>query len=118
MARALRRSSSKALEADGAKPLIFEGVNAGGQDYRPTIDKIKAANASGIFFGGEYADAARFIRQAREQGVEVPIVMGDGCFNTEMAKIAGDAVRNCYVANIAPLNAPNERCAPLLRGVC
>lgn len=99
----------KTLEADGAKPLIFEGVNANEQDYRPTINKIKAASASGIFFGGEYADAARFIRQAREQGVEVPIVMGDGCFNTEMATIAGDAVRNCYVANIAPLNAPNER---------
>jgi branched-chain amino acid transport system substrate-binding protein len=99
----------KSLEADGAKPLLFEGVNANEQDYRPTIGKIKAANASGIFFGGEYADAARFIRQAREQGVEAPIVMGDGCFNTEMATIAGDAVRNCYVANIAPLNAPNER---------
>jgi len=99
----------KTLEADGVKPLLFEGVNANEQDYRPTIGKIKAANASGIFFGGEYADAARFIRQAREQGVDVPIVMGDGCFNTEMAMIAGDAVRNCYVANIAPLNAPNDR---------
>ena len=106
----------KTLEADGAKPLIFEGVNANEQDYRPTIDKIKAANASGIFFGGEYADAARFIRQAREQGIEVPIVMGDGCFNTEMAKIAGDAVRNCYVANIAPLNAPNERARRFYEG--
>ena len=99
----------KALERDGGKALVFEGVNSNEQDYRPVIGKIKAAGASGIFFGGEYADAARFIKQAREQGVEVPLVMGDGCFNTEMAKIAGDAVRNSYVANISPINAPDAR---------
>ena len=52
----------------------------------------------------------------REQGLEVPIVMGDGCFNTEMAKIASDAVRNCYVANIAPLNAPNEKAQRFYEG--
>jgi branched-chain amino acid transport system substrate-binding protein len=97
----------KALEKDSGKALVFEGVNANEQDYRPVIGKIKAAGTKGIFFGGEYADAARFIKQTREQGLEVPIVMGDGCFNTEMAKIAGDAVRNCYVANISPINAPD-----------
>lgn len=99
----------KALEKDGGKALAFEGVNSNEQDYRPVIGNIKAVGAAGIFFGGEYADAARFIKQAREQGVEVPIVMGDGCFNTEMAKIAGDAVRNCYVANISPINPPDAQ---------
>ncbi|MBN2108434.1 MAG: branched-chain amino acid ABC transporter substrate-binding protein [Deltaproteobacteria bacterium] len=99
----------KALEAAGGKTLLFEGITSGEQDYRPVIGQIKAAGAKGIFFGGEYADAARFIRQAREQGIEAPIVMGDGCFNTEIAVIAGDAVRNCYIANIAPINAPDKR---------
>jgi branched-chain amino acid transport system substrate-binding protein len=99
----------KALERDGGTPVFFEGVTANEQDYRPVIVGMRSAGAEGIFFGGEYADAARFIRQVRELGIEVPIVMGDGCFNTEMAKIAGDAVRNCYVANIAPINAPNPR---------
>ena len=99
----------KAMKKDGGTVLAFEGVTANDQDYRPVIGKLKAAGVAGIFFGGEYADAARFIKQAREQGVEVPIVMGDGCFNTEMAKIAGDAVRNCYVANISPINAPDAR---------
>lgn len=99
----------KALDKDGGTCLIFEGVNANDQDYRPVIGKIKAAGVTGIFFGGEYADAARFIKQTREQGLEVPIVMGDGCFNAEMAKIAGDAVRNCFVANISPINAPDAK---------
>lgn len=99
----------KTLKKDGGKTLIFEGVNSGDQDYRPVIGKIKAAHATGIFFGGEYADAARFIKQAREQGLEIPIVMGDGCFNSEIYKIAGDTVRNCFIANISPINAPDER---------
>lgn len=97
----------RVMEADGAAALLFEGVNPNDPDYRPVVNRIRAANGSGIFFGGEYADAARFIRQAREQGLEVPIVMGDGAFNPEMANIAGDAVRNTYVANIAPINAPS-----------
>ncbi len=99
----------KALEADKEKAAAFEAVNPGDQDYRPIIARIRSTGATGIFFGGEFADAARFVRQARELGVEVPIAMGDGCFNTELAKIAGDTVRNCYVANIAPINAPNPR---------
>ncbi len=99
----------KTLEKQGGKALLFDGINSNDQDYRPVIGKIKLAGASGIFFGGEYADAARLIKQAREQGLEIPIVMGDGCFNTDIAKIAGDAVRNCYIANIAPINAPDER---------
>ena len=99
----------RAMEKDGGKALAFEGINANEQDYRPVIGKIKAAGASGIFFGGEYADAARFIKQTREQGAEIPIVMGDGCFNTEMANIAGVAVRNCYIANISPINPPDAR---------
>lgn len=99
----------KTLKKDGGKSILFEGVNSNDQDYRPVIGKIKTAHASGIFFGGEYADAARFIKQTREQGLEIPIVMGDGCFNTDIYKIAGNAVRNCYIANISPINAPNER---------
>lgn len=107
--RGIAEEFRKTQEADGAKALLFEGVTSGDQDYRPVIGRIRALRASGVFFGGEYADAARFIRQAREQGLEVPIVMGDGCFNTEIATIAGDAVRNCFIANIAPINAPDER---------
>ena len=99
----------KTLNKDGGKALLFEGVNSSDQDYRSVIGKIKAAHASGIFYGGEYADAARFIKQTREQGLEIPIIMGDGCFNTDIYKIAGDAVRNCFIANISPINAPDER---------
>ena len=98
----------KTMEKAGAKPLLFEGVSADSQHYRPVIGKAKSAGAKGTFFGGGYAEAARFIKQAREQGFEGPIVMGDGCFNTDVAKIAGDAVRNCYIANISPINAPDE----------
>ena len=99
----------KAIKISGAKAILFEGINSSDQDYRPVIGKIKAAKAKGIFFGGGYAEAARFIKQVREQGLEIPIVMGDGCFNTDVAKIAGDAVRNCFIANISPINAPNKR---------
>ncbi len=99
----------KAMKAEGCPPLLFEGVNAGDQDYRPVVGKLRASGAKGLFFGGGYAEAARLIRQAREQGFEGVIVMGDGCFNTDVAKIAGDAVRNCYIANISPVNAPDAR---------
>jgi branched-chain amino acid transport system substrate-binding protein len=98
-----------ALDSNQGKALLFEGVTSGDQDYRPVIGRIRASGTQGIFFGGEYADAARFIRQAREQGIEAPIVMGDGCFNNAIASIAGDAVRNCYVANIAPIDAPDQK---------
>ncbi|MFA4985854.1 MAG: branched-chain amino acid ABC transporter substrate-binding protein [Candidatus Brocadiia bacterium] len=99
--------AKKYLESRGLSPLNFDGFNADEQDFRPLIGKVLRLQPEALFLGGDYAEAALFIRQARDQGLTVPIMMGDGCFDSQLMKIAGTATEGCYVSNIAPLTAPS-----------
>lgn len=99
----------KALEAHGKQALIFEGVSSSDQDFRPIISKVRSLSPEVVFFGGGYAEAALIIKQSRELGLDVPFVMGDGCFDSQLITIAGQASEGCFISNIAPITAPTEK---------
>ena len=99
----------KALGKKGFKPVCFDGINPDDQDYRATITRLKKRNPEAIFFGGGYAEAALFIKQSKELGINAPFVMGDGCFNTQLIRIAGNAAERSIVSNIAPITAPTKK---------
>jgi branched-chain amino acid transport system substrate-binding protein len=99
----------KSLKNNGTEPLSFIGLDADDKDYRPVISKLKGLDPDAVFFGGDHVEAALLIKQARELGLDVPFVMGDGCFNSQLITIAGKAAEGCYVSNISPTNAPSAR---------
>jgi len=99
----------KALENAGHTPLAYMGISADDQDYRAVITQLKRLGPDAVFFGGGYSEAAILIKQSREQGLDVPFVMGDGCFDSQLMEIAGAAADGCYISNIAPTTAPGER---------
>jgi branched-chain amino acid transport system substrate-binding protein len=81
----------EALVAKGLKPVVDDTVTQGDKDFSTLISKLKAANVDFVFYGGYYAEAGLFIRQAREQGLEAKIMGGDGIAATELGSIAGKA---------------------------
>jgi branched-chain amino acid transport system substrate-binding protein len=99
----------KALEAHGKQPLIFQGVSSSDQDFRPILTKVKSLSPEVVFFGGGYAEAALMIKQSRELSLNVPFVMGDGCFDSQLMKIAGQAAEGSFISNIAPISAPTAK---------
>ncbi|MBF0466694.1 MAG: branched-chain amino acid ABC transporter substrate-binding protein [Nitrospirae bacterium] len=111
----LAREAEKTLNARGYKPLIFLGVNADDQDFKSAILKVKSLEPNVVFFGGDYAEAALFIKQSRESGLNSPFVMGDGSFNSKLIEIAGKAAEGCVVTNIAPMTAPSDRAKEFYR---
>lgn len=99
----------KALSGRGVEPVSFDGFNAEDQDFRSLITRLKRASPDVVFLGGGHSEAGLFIRQARDLGLNVPFVMGDGCFDSQLMKIAGGAAEGSYVTNIAPSSAPNSK---------
>lgn len=70
------------------------------QDFKATLTKIKAANPDVIFVPGYYEEAGKIIKQARELGITVPIIGGDGWDSTKLADIAGaEALNNTFFSN-------------------
>jgi len=80
-----------AIEAKGVKVGLYEEINAGEKDYSALITKLKAANVEVLYYGGYYAEAGLILRQAKDQGLKMTMVGGDGLATAEFWTIAGDA---------------------------
>jgi len=66
-------------------------------DFSPTIAKIKASNANVVIYTGYYSQAAVFIKQLRDSGSKAIFVGGDGLFNQEFPKLAGNAAEGVRI---------------------
>ncbi len=68
-------------------------------DFRGQLTKIKNANPEAIFVSGYYTEAGLIAQQARELGINVPLLGGDGWDSEQTIKIGGKAIEGCYLTN-------------------
>lgn len=76
----------------GAPPEYSQGD----QDFRGQLTTIKNLGVDVIFVPGYYNDVGIIVRQARELGIKIPIVGGDGWDSDPLFEIGGAALENCY----------------------
>jgi branched-chain amino acid transport system substrate-binding protein len=70
------------------------------QDFKATLTKIKAKNPDVVFVPGYYEEVGKIIKQARELGITVPFLGGDGWDSAKLPEIAGaQALNNTFFAN-------------------
>ncbi|SDF27839.1 ABC transporter substrate-binding protein [Sporolituus thermophilus] len=63
-------------------------------DFKATLTKIKAKNPDVVFVPGYYQEVGMIIKQARELGINVPFLGGDGWDSAKLPEIAGAAALN------------------------
>lgn len=69
-------------------------------DFKATLTKIKAKNPDVIFAPGYYQEVGMIVKQARELGVNVPFLGGDGWDSAKLPEIAGpQALNNTFFSN-------------------
>jgi branched-chain amino acid transport system substrate-binding protein len=68
-------------------------------DFKGQLTKIKGKNPDAIFISGYYTEAGLIAQQARELGINVPLLGGDGWDSDQTIKIGKDAVNGCYFSN-------------------
>lgn len=68
-------------------------------DFRGQLTKIKNVNPDAIFVSGYYTEAGLIAKQARELGITVPLMGGDGWDSDQTVKIGGKAVEGSYFSN-------------------
>jgi branched-chain amino acid transport system substrate-binding protein len=76
-----------------------EGIDKQAQDYRTLANKIKAAGADMMYFGGITGNnAGKLFSDVRgAMGADAIMMGADGIFDTDFLKAGGDAVENTYV---------------------
>ena len=90
--KGLADQTKKNLNAKGIKEVLYEGVNVGEKDYSSTVSRIKSAHADLVYWGGLQTEGGLIVRQMREQGVNAPLMGGDGIASEEFASIGGPGV--------------------------
>jgi branched-chain amino acid transport system substrate-binding protein len=69
------------------------------KDFRSQLTKIKAANPEAFFMTGYYNEAGLVAKQAKELGLTVPMIGGDGWDSDVTLTVGGDAINGCYFTN-------------------
>lgn len=57
-------------------------------DFNSSLTKIKNSGADILYVPGYYTEVGSIIKQAREMGIDIPIVGGDGFDSTDLVKLA------------------------------
>lgn len=76
----------------GMKVLSTDETNDKAIDFRAILTKIKSERPSSIFYGGMDSTAGPFVKQARQLGIDVPVLTGDGACTDKLSELAGIAV--------------------------
>jgi branched-chain amino acid transport system substrate-binding protein len=85
----LAEETRKAINAKGLKEVMFEGVNKDDKDFTALVSKLKAVNPDLVYWGGLHDTGGLILRQMRDQGLQTPMMGGDGIADDEFAAIAG-----------------------------
>ena len=83
----------------GGQIVVTQSYQAADQDFNAQITSIKGANPDVIFVPGYYGDVGLFAKQARDKGITVPILGGDGWDSPSLYQIGGSALNGSYFSN-------------------
>lgn len=108
--KGLADETQKAMNGKGLKEVMYEGVNTGEKDYSALVSKLKQANVDLVYFGGLHTEAGLIVRQMRDQGLNAPLMGGDGIVSSEYVSIAGPGAEGTLMTfNPDPRKNPNAK---------
>jgi branched-chain amino acid transport system substrate-binding protein len=88
--------------------VVKQSFSQGDADYRGQLSAIKTANPDVIYIPGYYGDVAIIAKQARQLGLNVPLLGADGWDAPELWELGGDALNNSYISNHYSADDPSE----------
>lgn len=83
----------------GGKISVVESYAKGDTDFRAQLTNIKKLKPQGLYVPGYYQDVAVIAEQAKELGLKVTMMGGDGWDSAKLFELGGAAVEGSYVTN-------------------
>ena len=92
--KGLSASFEETFVKNGGKIMAKEAFLQKDQDFKATLTKIKALNVDTIFIPAYYEEVGKIVKQARELGINSPLLGTDGWDDPKVVEIAGAAALN------------------------
>ncbi len=82
--------------AGGGTIALEQKYGDGDKDFRAQLTAIKAAGVEALFVPGYYTEAALISKQARELGLDMPLLGIDGWESSQLIALGGAAVEGAF----------------------
>jgi branched-chain amino acid transport system substrate-binding protein len=89
----------KEFEAAGGTIVGKQSYSGGDTEFRPQLTAIRSSNPQVLFIPGFYTDVGQIANQARDLGLTVPLVGGDGWDSPVVIQIGGKAIEGSYFSD-------------------
>lgn len=108
-AKGLGEAFKETFEAGGGEIVAEEAYVAKDTDFKSTLTRIKSAEPEFVFIPGYYEEVGLIVKQAREIGIDVPLMGADGWDSPTLLELAGaDALNNTFITNHYSSGDPDE----------
>jgi branched-chain amino acid transport system substrate-binding protein len=99
-AKGLTKAFEETYKKSGGTLLAKEAYQAKDTDFKAVLTNIKGKNPEVLYIPGYYEEVGLIVKQARELGLNVPILGGDGYESPKLTEIAGkDALNKVYYSS-------------------
>lgn len=109
-AKGLSKAFKETYTSQGGTVLTEEAYQAKDTDFKAVLTNLKGLNPEVLFVPGYYEEVGLIVRQARELGLNVPILGADGYESPKLTEIAGKDVLNdvYYSSHYSPMDEAEE----------
>ena len=83
----------------GGEVVSDQSYQSGEMDFKAQLTQIKAAKPDAVFVPGYYTEVGLIARQARQLGLNAPLMGGDGWDSSKLYEIGGTAINGNYFSN-------------------
>lgn len=83
----------------GGKITAVESYSKGDSDFRSQLTRIRGQKPQAIYVPGYYSDVGIIAKQAKELGLKVPLMGGDGWDSPKLFELAGSNLDGSYFSN-------------------
>lgn len=98
--KGLAENFRKTFEELGGQVVAEEGYVAKDKDFNAILTSIKGKEFDVIFIPGYYQEAGLIIKQARDLGIDAPVLGADGFDSPVLLELAGaEALNDVYYSN-------------------
>lgn len=108
-AKGLAASFKEQIEKNGGTVVAEEFYIAKDVDFKSTLTNLKSKNPEFVFIPGYYEEVGLIVKQARDLGIDVPLMGADGWDSPKLVELAGaEALNNTYITNHYSSQDPDE----------
>jgi branched-chain amino acid transport system substrate-binding protein len=94
---AAKDTYEKKLKELGGDIVLSEGLVSDTKDFKPVLTKIKDLKPDALYIALFYTDAAVLTQQAKQLGLDLPIVSTGAIYNIQFLKLAQETAEGVYL---------------------